>query len=82
MAALLERGALPFAELARSARLSKGALAWHLHSMAREGLVLPRDGGAYALCDRSAAAMAVALHREAPAAALEDAAREIFDDPR
>ena len=79
--ALVARGPLAFTELARAARLSNGALAWQLRALMRAGVVGGREERRYALPDREAVAMALALHRESRLASMEDAAREIFDDP-
>ena len=64
--ALRAAGEQSFGALARTAGLHNGSLAWHLH----------------ALVDLDATTMALALHRASAGAALEDAAREIFDGPR
>jgi len=80
--ALSAGGELPFAALARRSGLSNGSLAWHLHALLRASVVVVRASGRYGLADRGAAAMALALHRPTTGAALEDAAREIFDGPR
>lgn len=79
--ALVAGGELPFAMLARRSRLNNGALAWHLHALTRARVVELRASHRYGLVDPAAAAMALALHRASAGAALEDAAREIFDGP-
>jgi predicted transcriptional regulator len=79
--ALSTQGDLPFLQLARASRLSNGRLAWHLHVMAESGVVALGPEKRYALTDRGAVAMALALHTTSAAAAMEDAAREIFDGP-
>jgi predicted transcriptional regulator len=80
--ALAARGELPFLQLAGAARMSNGRLAWHLHALVESGVAVARPDKRYALTDRTAAMMALALHATSVVATMEDAAREIFDGPR
>ncbi len=79
--ALLDRGALGFAELARATGLSNGALGWHLRTLSRSVLEeAPTLGGAYGLHDPAAVRMALALHRQSAAETLADGALEVFGE--
>ena len=80
--ALAAKGELAFSEIARYAHLSNGALGWHLRALSKAHVVEMRAPKRYALVDRAAAVMALALNVPSRTAAMEDAAREIFDDPR
>jgi predicted transcriptional regulator len=79
---LAAQGELPFLQLARASGMSNGRMAWHLHALVQSGVVETRAEKRYALTDRAAVSMALALHATSAASTMEDAAREIFDGPR
>jgi len=77
--ALVERPSLGFAELARRARLSNGALGWYLRVLTRSAVLAPSaDGGPYALRDPGAVRMALTLHKHSFSATIADSAVEVF----
>jgi len=82
MEALVGGAPMRFADLRAATGLSKGSLAWHLNSLEGAGVAARDEAARFALCDRGAAEMALALTRPTVADALADAATEIFDAPK
>jgi predicted transcriptional regulator len=76
---LLREGPLAFNALRNGSGLSKGSLHWHVRRLAGGGVIEAVDGGRFALTDRGAVEMALALTRASVTDTVADAAIEIFD---